>query len=275
MTIREYAIAVGDEVSERFETDVQVSIFEKEVPNGKLTGLTVKEEDKLVAPTIYINDLYDKDVRIEEAAEKVISRYKSAPPMQADVNLIKDWNYAKEHLTARLYPGTMDMPVSISAEQFGFDDLIIVPYVDININKDNKGAAIVNSGLIEIWEQSVDEVIKVALENVKRNAKVMDLTDYLNKLSGTSSEVFNKKLGIDIITTNEMAFGAIAVIAIKDELKKKYPAGYSVIPSSVHEVLVLPNELAETIPLDMFIWEVNEQEVAPHEQLGNRHYKIA
>ena len=61
-------------------------------------------------------------------------------------------------------------------------------------------------------------------------------------------------------------------------LKKEFPNGYYVLPSSIHEVLIVDQSFVEE-PLDLFalkeaVLEVNYQVVEPSEFLSNEVYEV-
>ena len=74
-----------------------------------------------------------------------------------------------------------------------------------------------------------------------------------------------------IVRNKEGSFGAIQVCLEKAKLKAMFPKGYIVIPSSIHECIVIPKE-ANVDDLNDMVNAVNDTEVAAEEQLGNRVY---
>ena len=76
-----------------------------------------------------------------------------------------------------------------------------------------------------------------------------------------------------VVTSNNLSYGAISILFAKEELKELFPNGYTVIPSSIHEVLV--TELAEADRVDSMVVEVNDTQVDPTEQLSNHGYAFA
>lgn len=65
---------------------------------------------------------------------------------------------------------------------------------------------------------------------------------------------------------------------MQEDLKKEFPNGYYVLPSSIHEVLIVDQSFVEE-PLDLFalkeaVLEVNYQVVDPSEFLSNEVYEV-
>ena len=66
------------------------------------------------------------------------------------------------------------------------------------------------------------------------------------------------------------------MIVLTEKLKEMFPNGYIVLPSSVHEVIVVPNDDSiEALELDNMVNEVNDTKVLQEEQLGTKAYRFA
>lgn len=70
------------------------------------------------------------------------------------------------------------------------------------------------------------------------------------------------------------ANGAVAIIKAEEELKKAFPNGYIVIPSSIHEMLVMPCDAIEEDKMNDLVGDVNEHALSPEERLSNNVYKF-
>lgn len=81
-----------------------------------------------------------------------------------------------------------------------------------------------------------------------------------------------------VVATNEMKiFGAGAVLnsRIQEQLAGRYPGGYYIIPSSVHEVIAVDKKTITRDSLNAMIKETNEMEVPFRERLADCVYEIA
>ena len=68
-------------------------------------------------------------------------------------------------------------------------------------------------------------------------------------------------------------YGAIVAITETDMLDSKFPKGYYLIPSSVHEMLVMPADIGISIDdMNEMVRGVNEAEVKPEEVLSDHVY---
>jgi hypothetical protein len=174
------------------------------------------------------------------------------------------YDEAKSKLKARLYNESKDAEVFRSAEQYGFNDLIIIPYIDEIVPN---GSAKVTKQLLDIWDVTEDEVIDIAMSNT--TYEMMSMAEALRLPDCMDMG------GMHVVTNERKSFGAIGVILGADEIKAKFPNGYVVIPSSIHEVIILNGEEADDDNfITSMIGDINGAMVAEEERLGSHCYRF-
>lgn len=267
--------------------------------NGVIyTGVQRKEEDSRIAPVIYIDDMYKDELPVEVAAEKVdelINENKDAEA-EFDIDRMTDWNYVKPRLRAALYNERSPFTPFISADEYGFDDLIIITYIQLNVSEKGVASVKITNDLLRAIGVTKDELFKAAMENSKAEYEIISMADL--------AEQFKRKLIIDVcndvgdpvlaemivdsligrmeedrtammIVSNKRRYlGAINAILNKEAIEEMYPDGYILLPSSIHEMIILPNKGQELNKeeINNMIVEVNGTQVAPEEVLGDRAY---
>lgn len=269
-TVQEYAQKIADAISGR--------VVLKNSANGIVhTGVT-KYMDTQTSPVVYVDDLYEKKTPVDEAVDFVQKKLKQGESVQIDPSIFLDYLQAADKLTLRMFHKSTVADLSFSAKEYGFDDLILVPYIITNeIDSDVTLATRVPRALLELWGVSKNEVFRQALNNI-------DLEYY------SLAEIFRKK-GIEltkeeeallppliIITNGTETFGASSVIKARPILEKMFPSGYAVLPSSVHECIVCPMVVPQSeIFLDRnelksLVQEVNSTSIHPEEKLSDNVY---
>lgn len=260
MTKREYAKQVAMMV------DGKVNEVEK--ANGiKRFGITIKGEGN-VAPCVYIDEMYEKGVSVEEAAEKVKSSSK-ANHTSEDMDVMEQ--IRPENLRARLYNEATKVEVYRKADG-AFSDLIIVPVINVKMANGTRGSIKLNERLLVILGMTADEAIDAALENSAREAKIQSMAQIMAAMMGMDPDAMPfPDDGTMVLTTESQAYGAIALLSKAKELAERFPNGYVVLPSSVHEVIVREldgNDYTELVQ------SVNTTMVDPEEQLSNHAYVV-
>lgn len=268
MTKREYAEAIASGVNGEV-TEVS------KANNVVMTGIQRAKEGSNIMPVIYIDDLYDEDYPIDEATEMVGRKLNEHAIDSVDIDFISDYDQIKDKLRARLYYNATPAEIARSAQEYGFDDLIIVPYIDgiVQIGE-GKGSVKVTTSLIEKWGKTPDEVIDVAIQNSKSDVSVVNMMQMMKEMGVDMGSIPDDSKMI-IITNKDRMFGAISVLFALDEIKETFPEGFAILPSSVHEVIAVPASAGDVGTYNDMVAEVNDTQVLPQERLGVHAYYMA
>jgi len=246
---REIALAVNGEIKE------------VEKANGvKLIGITKRTESGKVAPNVYIDQAYEYGEPIEEVAVKIQRIFDAEAPEIPNVDDVLIYEKVKPMLRARLYNSSTKADVFRSASEYGFDDLIIIPYVQLNIEMSVK----VTNDLIERWEADANEVLEIAMKNSMQDVEEKSMAE----MFGLPEEALPSPMRV--VSNFSKMHGAIGILGKLAELKERY-GSFMVIPSSIHEVIVVPTDSKDDAFTKM-IKAVNEGQVAPEERLGSHEY---
>lgn len=268
MNITQYMNAIAMEIG------AETTIVEK--TNG-IVFHGVMKGDSNCKPTVYVDSYYANDIPVNEAA-KEIDEILSQNQRQFNVSELTNYEYAKGMLRARLYNKATNADVYRKSRDF--KDLIIVPYIDLgDVNGDGGRASTkVTAQLVERWGVTEKEVIDTALKNSKADVKIQSMETMLAEIMGMPARE-EEELGINsemiVLTNKDKYYGAIAAITAKAKLKKLFPNGYVILPSSIHEVIAVPYQAGMENELTEMVNAVNTEEVKPEEVLGNKAYVFA
>lgn len=257
MTKREYAEAIAKEIN-------GAEVKEMEKANGVVRiGITVSlESGNGIAPVVYIDNAYEDGKEIEEVVDMVNTMISASGNVNVDTDMLTKFENVKDKIRARLYSNKTKAEVFKSAKEYGFEDLILVPYIENVIKtEEENGSVKINNALLKMWGVDAETVMETAMANVEY---------VIGKFLGAMTVVSNDRIGSG-------AFGASSVIKARRELEEMFPNGYVVIPSSVHEVIVQPYPETEddyNYMLDI-VREINDTQLAPEERLSYNVYKFA
>ena len=224
------------------------------------------------------------EITVEEAVEKVkaiMDEVKDNPINNIDVNAIGEFEKIKTQLRARLYNNRTKAEVYRPAAEYGFDDLIIVPYIELNVAKEGMYSVKVTERMLALWNVSKETVINTAINNTREAGyEFKSMFEVLMEMMCVPKEdrvamatMMGGDNGMYVMSNKSRAYGAISVALFADMLKEKFPEGYIVIPSSVHEVIIIPKDVSTTTKdLNSMVNEVNGTEVSPEERLGDKVY---
>lgn len=257
-------------------TDCEIVQTTKDLTNGLTkVGVSIRPNGENIAPIIYLDGFYEDNLPVKDTIDAIVKIYEEHKNPDIDVNWFSDFEKVKPMLRARLYNKSTKAEVFRSAGEYGFDDLIIIPYVNVDMGPSNRGAVRIMENHLGVWGVSADEVIDIALGNTARFGKITDMADFMSDRTGLPSEMFPKGLmNVVNLTENCGEYGAISAVTCRSQLREMYPDGYYVIPASIHECIVVPiidgfGDITEMVKA------VNASVVAPEEVLSDHVYKVA
>lgn len=172
---------------------------------------------------------------------------------------VRNWAEAKNHIFA-----------CVHKEKYG--DAVCRPLLDLEeymrVDLENETTAIVNAPLLEVWGVSAEEAFEAAEDNVD-----MNLMGLLERIGVKSDDDIFK-----CATTERQVYGA-GVICNKKAMKTLHAiiGDFWVLPSSIHEVIVVAMKVAEELDaedLRSIVKYVNATEVSYSDKLSDTVYKV-
>lgn len=277
-TMEEFAEAVRAEFEKRIEKSVIVQKLNKN--NGiVLYGLTVLEDEINISATIYLEPYYEvyEDTGMEYILDRLERVYEENKPEQSfDISKILDYESIKENLRAKLINYELNREFLKEVPHRRFLDLAIVAYIALEMEEEIEGNATitVKNNLQQNWKVDTEELIDTALENIKGDVVVANMSEYVDmSLFGNTENLFD----IYVLTNRLKLHGAVAMLQ-KDRLKQfseeLEKETLTILPSSIHECLIIN---AEDAPKDIdelreMVKEVNETVVSDQDILSNNVY---
>lgn len=238
----------------------------------------------------YIDNIFpvfkDGHTTIREVAENIIRTWENEEKKEFDFDFVWNADYIKENVFYKLVNFAYNRDFLEDVPYVKFLDLAMVFYVSIDIGNGFAGSMIIKNehlGKLNLTENVVYECAMSNTQN-KLSGRVMDMVDSLSAVA--------KKMNMpeDIIvqyekqargnmyvgTNNRMMFGA-AVLAypnfIEDFSRKIENRDLVIIPSSVHEIIIVP--VTEDFQMDRIkeiVMEVNRTQLDWTEVLSDSVY---
>lgn len=277
-TMEEFAEAVRAEFEKRIEKSVIVQKLNKN--NGiVLYGLTVLEDEINISATIYLEPYYEvyEDTGMEYILDRLERVYEENKPEQSfDISKILDYESIKENLRAKLINYELNRDFLKEVPHRRFLDLAIVAYISLEMEEEIEGNATitVKNNLQQTWKVGTEELIDTALENIKGDVVVANMSEYVDiSLFGVTEKLFD----IYVLTNRLKLHGAVAMLQ-KDRLKQfaeeQEKETLTILPSSIHECLIInvEEEPKNTDELREMVKEVNETVVSDQDILSNNVY---
>ena len=274
---------VEHEIKARIIEGVTISNEEIRSPEGMTDRLIVKMENSNISMAFRLQEIYeDYDGRLDVQVEGLVDTIQenmNVREKEADVkSFIMDFDKAKDHLHLRLIPG--DSPALSDTPHVMIEDMALVANLDIvGFAEDGRTCAIICDALLAHYGISKDELFEIARDN----SVAMEPLRFESLEHKVACLLHEDDIDVPVdmnntayIATNTSGFNGASVIAYPDFNEKAVETmggSFYMIPSSVHEVLVVADDGQFTFQdlLDM-VTEINGAVVAPQEILSDNVY---
>lgn len=261
ITKEEFINTISDTISDTVKEFGNATIMTLNKADKSYTGLVIKKVNT-PSPVINLDRLYMdycNGVPLDECVNtaKDILNMKANLPIRMDELL--DWDIVKDRLYLRLVGNIVDNTIYQKAA-----DMYLVPY--ISISEERGMTTKVISQMIEKWKVSEEEVFEQAKRN-QTNLRPVKIENLAERLG------FPDELPLFVVSTESGCCGASAILydgvpeRIRDMLGEFY-----ILPSSIHETIVIPKEDRDIEELRDLVAFVNDTEVADDEVLTNSVY---
>lgn len=252
-----------------------------------VTGLLLKGENERVAPNFYLENQYVEWMRgiqtLEEICNRLCNSYRDeVEKSRSLLTEIKfEWEEFRRKVFMRLINKERNANQLETVPYKDFMDLAIVYYYSVNLDGDAQGTLIITNEHLELLGVSEDELHQAAESNCQRYqpAKLRCMQDLLYDLG--------RKVGVEIyeskecypymfvLTNTKGMFGSVSMTC-DVELEcfaKRIGKGFYILPSSVHEVILVPENKDFSIEyFASMVREINETQLDPTEVLSDSIY---
>ncbi len=262
-------------------------------------GLTIRKRGENLAPTIYLDEIYEEYLdgcSLENITSKVIGlRAQCKDSIDVDVDFFTDYESVRDKLGIRLVSRERNRNLLMDVPHIDFADMSIIFNVKFAHDDIGNGSILIRNEHLSMWNISLDRLYEDA-----KSAAVYREPPYLNDLINVMNDIFDKKgahtwkdMRTDIkqqmetmrdkrhnlfILTNQSKVDGAAVIAypgMLQQLGEYLEDDYFIIPSSIHEVLIVPMYAydGDGKGLSLMVKEVNLTELDPEEVLSEHAYR--
>lgn len=288
MELKTFAGIVSDGIRKQLGEEFVISVITNLKNNSvELTGIMFKKTGERVSPTIYVEDLYEayqrKEKSLCEITREMIERYESSVDSMKELSGFDlDFEKNRKKIVYRLISRERNKELLAEMPYIPFLDMAITFHLVVSVNKNYVQSLKISKELQKKWNVTVEQLLKIAKKNTNElfPAEVKGLRDFIKEyLLSQEDDLTNIEKMDMIVVTNELGMnGAITILyeGVIEKIADHYETDLYVIPSSVHEMIVVPvsddtqKELYDM--LRFIVKDINERYVAEEEILSNRVY---
>lgn len=238
-----------------------------------------------LAPILYLEQFYDPDYdteKIKTLASQLTNHFLEAHRVQShfDISQINP-HTAQTHLTLRLYNRALNPEIEQTCAHIDCLDLMAVPRWTVGNTQEISSSFLVNRDVQRtLLHMTDDELLKIARQNaLNQHFSVIGMNQLLRRmLKEVPEEVVSEMMPTDgevmfVMSNEEKQFGATALLFPELLEKASSIVGESkfyVIPSSVHELVVIPcSRVDDPADLVFMMKSINAEQVAVQDRLGD------
>ncbi len=286
MEYREFIERIKKEIEIRTGADARVRVSQVMKNNRMpMDSLAILEKGQNTAPAVYLEPFYrmhQQGADMETIVGKILEYHqKNKVTARIDADFLADFERVKHHIVCRLVSCEKNRYLLKHVPHRHFMDLVIIFYFELENPAFGKGNVQIQNAHLKLWGISADELYEAAMKNETAVAacEFMSISDMFEAMTGIAvEEDMTDLLPMYVLTNKERDFGAASLIFphVLETVAGKLNGDYYVLPSSVHECMILPvpdgcgmNEKE----LRRMVCEINRDHVSEDEILGDSVYR--
>ena len=254
MDFTEFVSIIGEQVKTELGKDIRLEKVNK--IGQSYTGLVVETGEGVAWPCFNMDAFYE-DYLNNQKLDEVMQEIKKTCLEKKSIGfeLLDDYNKAKHNLYVRL-SGAEKVPANVPFRSIA--DMAMTCHVMLGDAGDECIASVtVNNDLLGKWGVTKEDLFREALETSARlnPPALMALSDFMELPGDTDMIILSSKTG---------RFGASVICypGVLDSVAEKMDGDFYLLPSSVHEMIVLPvTEDGDTSGLWTMVKDVNHSNV--------------
>ena len=277
---------LGEAISKVTGTDPETKRVLKN--NGTFHDvIIISREGKKVAPCPDLEKLY-KTFLDGKPLEEIVRDICGIPTALQDVDLLQetfgDYKNVKGHVAYKLINYDMNRKLLETIPHRRFLDLAIVFYYVIPSEDNQLFSILITNKHMLLWGVTAEQVYEDAVCNTPdlREPELVSMESMMRMLLGDSEKIeeiegrdADEAVQIFVLSNKQRIYGAAAMLYrnILEEFAEKEQTDVYILPSSVHEVILIPvrNDM-NTQELNKMVREVNEHELQKEEILSDHAY---
>lgn len=256
--------------------------------NGcEMDGLVIMEKGKDIAPTIYLDSFYESYTNGENIKSIIrqieVIYEQNKNNVTFDVNILKHFDTIKDKIVYKVVNYRSNEKLLEQVPHKRILDLAVVFYCLLDNEYGRSATALIYNNNLKNWNVTIDDVYKAALKNTPDllHSKISSMAALFEKcgvnVDGEEVDLKDYVPSDMYVLTNESKLNGAACILYENVLydfAQKLGADLYILPSSVHEVILLPKlSMFEKDELVNMVKEVNTEGVAADEVLSDHVYE--
>lgn len=277
-----FCINMKNALKKQYKEEKEVRLQTVRKVNGVLLqGITISKKNGNIMPTLYLDKFfrfYEEGMPFEKVVHLFMQEYQKAGiEGDFDIQFFSEYEKVKPRLFFKLLNYQMNQILLEQVPHYRFLDLAVVCYCDVREECIGHGAIMIRNEHLELWGIDSSQLIRDSLENMPGlyPPDFMNMAVILKELYPDPVNLLDRELPMFVLTNKERINGAASLL-YKGQLESMgaiLGQDYYVLPSSVHEVIIIPKcEGMDEEELSRMVDEINHEKLAREDLLSDHAY---
>ncbi len=287
MSKYDFLMQVKDHLEECHELDgtvVEGNVYLKN-NDTECYGVSICRGETFISPVFYVDRFYDaycqKKLTMEDVVRTIVGHFMTVSEAcrdHSDISL--EYEDCKEKIIYRLISANKNARYLESIPYIPFLDMAIIFLIVYRLDEEGLESIRVTTELMDSWGVGTEELMMLAKKNTPAifPATLEPMADVMARLLHMEMDEI-EEMELDspllLLSNKQGIYGATSMIYEEqaEQIGEILGENFYVIPSSVHEVLILPeSEVSDPEPLDEMITQINRDHLGSVDVLSDRAY---
>ncbi|MDE7282486.1 MAG: hypothetical protein K2N85_02695 [Lachnospiraceae bacterium] len=287
ITIEEFGNKICKALKESMGAGYDAAYKEVTKNNGVyLHAIMINKKGSNVSPAIYIDELYgdyEEGRSFGDIVYDILCVYqRNAREIRMDMEFFTHFERVKDRVLYKLIHKESNINLLTDVPYIEWNDLALVFYYSFEDERFGKATILIRNSHLNMWKISQSVLYENAKNNMLRlrPEEMLPIKQIISEILTQNSVAYTvsehePEVAMYVLSNRERLYGA-AVLLYAESLKElagKLNKNLIILPSSVHEVLLVPDDgLTEKDFFRQMVKEVNDNQVEPEERLSYNVY---
>lgn len=278
MNYKQFICAMLESTKEKLPGTDIAEVQEVQKNNGvTLAGIVIRKSESGIAPIIYLEEFYKRYLAgesIEELSSRLIERSQNIQDIPKwNFEEFKDLSKIQDKIVYKLINAKANEDLLKEVPHLPMLDFAIVFSILMKVSENELGSIMIKNGHMDFWKCPISVLYEYAKRNTPRLCPQLfcSLSDLLEVFEDESYTALN----IYVLTNRSGVNGAAVLLypQITEIIYEKLGGNYYLLPSSVHEFLIISEERGiKPDELKKIVREVNDTQLEREEFLSDDIY---
>lgn len=284
MKYQEFIERIMALLREKMGAGYEIKVTNVTKNNGiRLTGIIMMRESDRISPTIYMEEPYRQYIagtEMNEIADGIVKLYREqVRNVNPDMSFFKDFKCVRDRIFHKVINYEKNRQLLENVPHIRWCDLAVVFYYALEEHLFGSASILIYNNHLDMWEQTADMLYMIAQHNMKCRMPelLVPMSELIEEITGTKIRQ-KEDINLYVLTNREKLYGASAMLYSDKvrELADRLKSDLMILPSSVHEVLLLPDDREQQYDFyRKMVEEVNTTQVEPEEVLSYSLYRYS